>query len=204
MTTDADRFKSQLRKLCDGFLSVDENAAEALWCHYETMIRWNRKLNLTRIVDLNEAVRRHYAESLFLASLLPSDAKTAIDLGSGPGIPGYPVAVVRPECQVTLLESDQRKASFLREACGDRANVRVLCARSQTVSGEWDVVTSRAVRAPDVAELASRVSKRVLFLTSIAEGEVLAGAQVIRSAKMIPLPWDEASCVVCGDVSRGT
>ena len=76
--------------------------------HYELMVRWNKVLNLTAVREVAEIVERHYCESLFLGSHLPAGALRIADVGSGAGFPGIPVAILRPECPVTLIESHQR------------------------------------------------------------------------------------------------
>src|SRR5262249_34337860 len=103
----------------------------ALAEHYDLLCRWNRGLNLTRVDRLEEAVVRHYCESLFLAAHLPSDPVRVVDIGSGAGFPGIPVAVARPDCTVTLVESHRRKAVFLRDATRRMPNVRVLADRAE-------------------------------------------------------------------------
>ena len=199
--TDEIRFRTLLREICQPFRTLSAAETLALWRHYEMMVRWNRKLNLTRITELSEAVRRHYAESIFLASHL-SNVTSVIDLGSGAGFPGYPVAVVAPNLQVTLLESDQRKAAFLRESCGDRKNVRILCQRSVDVAGTWDCVVSRAVRAEDVTIFAANHVSHITLLMSAKEG---ASAFFSFANRVVhPLPWDATSCLVTADVPRGT
>src|ERR1035441_7985957 len=93
------------------------------------LLRWNQKLNLTSIRNREEAIQRHYGESLFLGMRLPPGAWKIADIGSGAGFPGFPVAVLRPDCQVTLIESHQRKAVFLRESSRKQPNIRVLARR---------------------------------------------------------------------------
>src|ERR1700692_4023501 len=93
--------------------------------HYRLLLRWNQKINLTRITNLQDAVRYHYCESLYLAARLPAGALRIIDIGSGAGFPGIPVAIYRPDCSVDLVESHQRKAVFLREAARRSMNVRI-------------------------------------------------------------------------------
>ena len=147
----------------------DEQAA-ALERHYELLCRWNRVLNLTRVERLEEAVERHYCESLFLADWIPDTADLRIaDIGSGPGFPGFPVAVVRPRCQVTLIESHQRKAVFLREASRDLHNVRVLAARAEAVVETFDWVISRAVSYADLAKPLKRFGGRIALLSGAEE-----------------------------------
>ena len=121
--------------------------------HYQLLSRWNQKINLTRITGLPDAVRYHYCESLYLATRLPEGPLRIIDVGSGAGFPGIPVAIYRPECSVDLVESHQRKAVFLREAVRKLTNVRVLAQRAEVVSDSYDWTISRAVRPEDVLKL---------------------------------------------------
>lgn len=146
------------------FARLKPEQVEALWRHYELMERWNARINLTRVVELSEAVRVHYAESLFVAWRLPEGVRTVVDVGSGAGFPGFVVAVARPELQVTLVESDRRKAAFLREASDLVGNVRVEARRSVDLEGRWDAVASRAVRAEDAVELAERAARWALLV----------------------------------------
>src|SRR5579872_4338014 len=111
-------------KLSDGEL-------DQLQRHYKLLTVWNKKINLTRIESLEDVVRFHYCESLFLAKELPVGALSVLDVGSGPGFPGIPLAIVRPECNVHLLESHQRKAVFLRQASSELSNVKVLPLRAE-------------------------------------------------------------------------
>ena len=121
--------------------------------HYHLLLRWNQKINLTRITSLQDAVRYHYCESLYLATRLPEGPLRIVDIGSGAGFPGVPVAIYRPECTIHLVESHQRKAVFLREAARALANVRVLALRAEALTDLYDWTISRAVRPKDVLEL---------------------------------------------------
>ena len=144
--------------------ALSDAQIHALWQHYQLLSRWNARINLTRVIELEEAVRFHYAESLYVAGLVPPAATTLADLGSGAGFPGFVIAVARPELRVALVESDQRKAAFLREASDLAPNVRVLAKRSREVEGRFDVVVSRAVRAEEVLELAGRSARWVVLV----------------------------------------
>jgi 16S rRNA (guanine527-N7)-methyltransferase len=140
-------------------------------------------MNLTSIRNTEEVVLRHYCESLFLAQHLPSEPLTIADIGSGPGFPGFPVAVVRPDCQVTLIESHQRKAVFLKEASRHVPNISVLSKRAGAVDQRFDWVISRAVRIDDV--LGSNLARNYA---------VLSGAD----SDGIPLPWGRnRKLVIC-------
>ena len=138
---------------------------EALEAHYHLLQRWNRSLNLTRIEDLEDAVERHYVESLFVGRVLESLPQEIADIGSGAGFPGVPLAILRPDCSVTLIESHQRKAVFLKEACRKLANVRVLARRAEEVGETFDWVVSRAVSYADLARSLPRLAPKVALLT---------------------------------------
>jgi len=90
--------------------------AENFSRYYVLLEKWNSRLNLTAIRDPEEALRRHFLECIFCAQRLPAGISTLLDYGSGAGFPGIPIALCRAEIQVTLAESQSRKASFLREA----------------------------------------------------------------------------------------
>jgi 16S rRNA (guanine527-N7)-methyltransferase len=126
-------------------------------------------MNLTRITVLEEAVRYHYGESLYLAMRLPEGPLRIVDVGSGAGFPGIPVAIYRPACSVDLVESHQRKSVFLREATRELPNVRVLAGRAEGVTGSYDWTISRAVQPEDVLKL--NLSPHVAVLG--VEGETL-------------------------------
>ena len=105
-----------------------------------------------------EAVQFHYCESLFLGRALPSGPLTVADFGSGAGFPGIPVAILRPDLHVVLIESDARKAVFLREATRELTNVEALVSRFEDCSRRFDWVVARAVAPKSV--LASQLARQ--------------------------------------------
>jgi len=129
--------------------------------HYQLLQSWNRKINLTRISNLEEIVRLHYCESLYLGLRLPPGPLRVADVGSGAGFPGIPVSVLRPDLEVTLIESDQRKATFLRES----SNLRVLSIRAENCPESFDWIISRAV-APKFILSLKVASNFALLLSS--------------------------------------
>ena len=151
--------------------------------HWDLLVRWNKKINLTRILDPAEAALRHYGESIFLGLHL-TPGRVA-DVGSGAGFPGIPVAIMRPDCQVDLIESTLKKAVFLEEASRDISNVRVISKRAEDLGacGQYEWVISRAVNPKEVLGL--ELKAKVALLLSRADGERLAGA-----GKICPLPWN--------------
>jgi 16S rRNA (guanine(527)-N(7))-methyltransferase RsmG len=143
--------------------------AAALEAHFALLTRWNQTVNLTQILDRAEAIERHYNESLFLAEYLPAGPLRIADIGSGAGFPGFPVAVVRPECSVTLIESHQRKAVFLREASRKVPNIRVLAKRAEDVGETFDWALSRAVSYTDLGKVLARLAVHAALLTGVED-----------------------------------
>lgn len=110
------------------------------------LLLWNARTNLTAIRDPESILRRHFLESILCARALPAGISTLLDFGSGAGFPGLPIALCRPEIDVTLAESQHKKAAFLREAV--RAldlPVHVHADRAQSIRQKFSCVTLRAV-----------------------------------------------------------
>ena len=178
-------FADLLRERLAGIADLSEIQVAQLEAHYDLLKKWNQVLNLTRIDDLAEAVERHYCESLFLAAHLPSDSFRIADIGSGGGFPGIPVAITRPDCSVTLIESHQRKAVFLKEAARPLQNVRVLASRGEAVNEKFDFAISRAVSYEDLVKPLKRLAPRAILLSGSEE----APARLGFVWESIPLPW---------------
>lgn len=108
------------------------------------LAQWNRAYNLTAVRDPEAMVARHLLDSLALLPFV--DGATLVDLGSGAGLPGIPLAIARPDLAVTLIESNGKKVRFLREAARTLPlpNVTVREARIQDAAGPFDSVTVRA------------------------------------------------------------
>lgn len=146
-------FKKLLASEFAPYGSLSGVQLDQLESHYLSLTRWNERLNLTRIVSLAESVQFHYCESLFLASFLPVGPLRIVDVGSGAGFPGIPVAILRPDCEITLVESHQRKSVFLREAARQLENVRVIAKRAEDIDQQFEWLISRAVAPSDVLRL---------------------------------------------------
>jgi 16S rRNA (guanine527-N7)-methyltransferase len=179
-------FADALRQRLAGIVELSPGQVEALEAHYQLLLRWNRTLNLTSIKRTEEAVERHYCESLFLGAHLPQGALRIADIGSGAGFPGFPVAVLRPDCAVTLIEAHQRKAVFLREASRSLANVRVLARRAEDVNEQFDWAISRAVSYEDLASFLKYVAPNVDLLTG---GEAPPDGIGFVWQAPVPVPW---------------
>ena len=125
-------------------LAVAETAVERLLDYVELLERWNATYNLTAVRDPGEMVTRHLLDSLAVAPHVTG--ATLADLGSGPGLPGIPLAIIAPEREVLLVDSNGKKARFLREAVRrlGLSGVSVAEARVENVSGTFDCITARA------------------------------------------------------------
>jgi 16S rRNA (guanine527-N7)-methyltransferase len=173
------------------FAEISNDQLDRLERHYNLLVRWNQRLNLSRIDDVLESVRFHYCESLYLGLALPPGPLRVADVGSGAGFPGVPIAILRSELQVTLIESHQRKAVFLREAVRDLLNARVLAIRAEEAGEQFDWVVSRAVSPKEV--LACRLAPNYGLL--VASKDAPIGSDVLAS------PWGLDRVL---SVSRGT
>ena len=193
-------FREILRQKLSGILALSDTQLEALKSHYELLLRWNSRLNLTAIESVEESVERHYCESLFLAVHLPSNPLRIADIGSGAGFPGVPIAVARPDCAVTLIEAHVRKSVFLREATRRLANVSVLAKRGEAVAETFDCAVSRAVSYKDLVPLLKKLSRRADLLTGVETPPDELG---FRWEAPIPLPWGRQKYLRTG-VSRET
>ncbi len=167
---------------------IGDRELRALEDHYRLVLKWNPKMNLTTVTKVEEAAIRHYCESLFLAAHLTDGS--VVDIGSGPGFPGIPVAVVRPGCRVALVESHQRKAVFLREAVRDVPNARVISDRAESLTGRYDWLVSRAVEPRSLIKL--RIAARYALLLGADDAVKLGSEQIL------PLPWGDRRVLAIG------
>ena len=132
-------------------MGLDPAFAEPLLAYLALLARWNRTYNLTAIRDPREMVVRHLLDSLAMRPFIESG--TLANLGTGPGLPGIPLAITRPQLQVTLVESNGKKARFLREAVRQLglSNARVAETRAEALDepGAYEHLTARALDTLD-------------------------------------------------------
>lgn len=128
-------------------LVLTAEQGEKLLDYLDLLVRWNAVYNLTAVRDPADMVTRHLLDSLAIAPLVRG--ATLIDLGTGPGLPGIPLAILAPERKITLVDSNGKKIRFLREAVRvlGLANARVEQARVEELQGQYDCVTARAFAA---------------------------------------------------------
>jgi 16S rRNA (guanine527-N7)-methyltransferase len=142
---------SAIAQLLQPYIQLDESRLPAISKYIDLLTKWNARINLTAVRAPEEMVQRHFGESFFAANhvLALGTVRKVIDLGSGAGFPGVPFAMLAPEVYVTLIESHQKKATFLRELIFqlDLKNVQVFADRGENYTQIADVVTMRAVES---------------------------------------------------------
>lgn len=167
-------------------VELDQAAAGALLELLSLLEKWNRVYNLTAIREPEKWLTHHLLDSLSVVPHLP--AGRMLDVGSGAGFPGIPIAIVQPERKITLLDSNQKKGAFLRQAVAELAlpNVQVAVERVEAhrPAQAYDVVISRAFsELADFVELAGPAAA--------ADGVLAAMKGVHPEAEIarLPLEW---------------
>jgi len=128
-------------------LNLPTTLAPRLLEYLALLDRWNKTYNLTAIRDPREMLTKHLLDSLAMAGFVEDE--NLADLGTGPGLPGIPLAIAKPKLRVALVESNGKKARFLREAVRTLQlnNARVLESRAEAVAepGAFQLITARAL-----------------------------------------------------------
>ncbi len=189
----------------------------AQFTHYAALLtEWNAHTNLTAISTSEEIYRRHFLDSLSLARVWGDLPHNLIDIGAGAGFPGVPLKILRPELELTLVDSVGKKTAFLRHLVQELGlqGVDVRTARVEKLGHDraererYDVVTARAVAELRVlVEYAlplARVGGRLLAPKgAAANAELAAAAHAITllggaPAKCVPidLPGQDAAVVI--------
>lgn len=175
------------QRLCAGLaalhLDLPEAAVAQLLAYVGLLQRWNAAYNLSAVRDPAEMVTRHLLDSLAIAAYVRG--ATLADLGSGAGLPGLPLAIAAPARQVTLVDSNGKKARFLRAAVRELGlgNVRVIEDRVEAVTGTFHCITARAFTS--LAEM-------------LTQGGALLAADGVWLALKGRFPQDELEAVPAG------
>ena len=122
--------------------------------YLELLLEWNEKFNLTAITDKDEIEEKHFIDSIKLIKYFDVKNKSLLDVGSGAGFPGIPLAIVEPSLHITLLESNGKRITFLHEVVKELGlnNVEIIQGRSEELGTreKYDIVTARAVKELNV------------------------------------------------------
>jgi len=139
-------------------LDLPPAARQKLLDYVALIAKWNQVHNLTAIREPVKMVTHHLLDSLALLKVIDAPVKRLVDVGSGAGLPGIPLAIARPEWSVTLLDSNHKKAVFLQQAVSELGltNAQVVAERVEAFRPEtgFDLVVSRAFSdLPEFADL---------------------------------------------------
>ncbi|SRR5258708_4706001 len=207
----------------DQRLAINDALSRDISTYIDMLLRWNARINLTAIRDPEEIVTRHFGESLFAARVLfpdvypvPSvssvvkdfDSDLVADVGSGAGFPGIPFKLWNPSINLTLIESNQKKAAFLREVARSLTltDINVFNGRAEDLPrahARFDVVTLRAVER---FEDALRISAALLIpggrlALLIGSSQQNAAASVLPSFSWNPprpIPLSQSRILLVG------
>ena len=133
--------------------SLSDKQIQQLDLFYELLVEKNKVMNLTAITEFDNVLVKHFADSLSICTVLPSDVKTVCDLGTGAGFPGIPMAIAYPDISFTLIDSLNKRIKFLQEVVDalGLTNVNLVHARAEEAGRgknyreQFDLVVSRAV-----------------------------------------------------------
>jgi 16S rRNA (guanine527-N7)-methyltransferase len=210
---------------------LTEGDLQNISTYIDMLKHWTARINLTAIRDEEEIVTRHFGESLFTAAqLFPRgkqarsqdsaenelaeddsvEMRTLADIGSGAGFPGIPIKLWAPTIAVTLIESNQKKATFLREVARTLAltNIEVRNTRAEKVEEKFQVVTLRAVERfeevlPIAAKLLSPMGRLALLVSQFQVPQAHADLPELTWHHPVPVPQSQSRVLLIGDRTEG-
>ena len=167
-------------------LVLDAMTQTRLLQYLDLLEKWNRVYNLTAIRDREQMVSNHLLDSLVLAPYITG--QQILDVGSGAGLPGIPLALARPQLEVTLLDSNHKKTAFLRQAAAELAlaNISVAAERVETwqPARKFDCIVSRAF-----AELSEFVNLAKHLLVPGGYFAAMKGLHPYEEIEKLPAGW---------------
>lgn len=180
-----------------GLGPLDDAAIDRLSAYVSLILRWNTRVNLTAIRDEDGMISRHIIESICVSVHLPGGIGALLDFGSGAGLPGIPIAICRHEIQVTLAESQNKKAAFLMEVVRIlKLSAKVHSGRAEVLKTQFDCVTLRAVdkMAGAVRSAAGLVAPGGWLALMTTAGDV----DQLEIASGAAFTWKEPICLAGG------
>jgi 16S rRNA (guanine527-N7)-methyltransferase len=210
---------------------LSNNQLQHISTYIDLLLRWNARINLTAIRNEEEIVTRHFGESLFAARHLfpgPSSAHSAAsavkdfdfdsaearspkaearvaDVGSGAGFPGIPIKLWAPNITLTLIESNHKKATFLREVVRSLTltGIDIQNTRAEAITQTFDVVTLRAVEhfaeiLPVAARLLAPTARLALLIGSSQLNDAHSALPALSWQNPIPVPESKSRILLIG------
>lgn len=146
-------FKNKMMELSKKInVEITDKQIEKYFKYMNLLLEWNEKINLTAITEIDEVILKHFIDSMTVLKFLV-DSETIIDVGTGAGFPGIPIAIMKPDKRITLLDSLNKRINFLNEVCNELEinNVKTYHDRAEDfahnldIREKYDVAISRAV-----------------------------------------------------------
>lgn len=133
-------------------IDLNDEMIDKFFLYKKLLLEWNEKINLTAITDDKEILIKHFIDSLTIEKYIPQNAKI-IDIGTGAGFPGIPLKIVRPDIEVVLLDSLNKRINFLNEVIKEcrLENITAVHGRAEEIGNKpeyrekFDISTARAV-----------------------------------------------------------
>lgn len=147
-------------------IEITEEIYSKLYKYFELLVEWNNKFNMTSILEEKEVFLLHFYDSLCLNKINLNEVNSLCDFGTGAGFPGMVIALVYPNIEVTLVESNNKKCTFLEEV-KQQLNIKNVSIFNERIEDfarknreKYDVVTCRAVTSiPIIIELSTSLIK---------------------------------------------
>jgi len=190
----------QIQQGCDDLtLALSAEQQQKLVSYVTLLAKWNKVYNLTSVRDIDGMVSRHLLDSLAILPFLSGES--LLDVGSGGGLPGIPIAIANPALAVTLLDSNSKKTRFLQQAKSELGldNVTVVHARIEEANlSQFDLLTARAFSTiNDIIDLTGRHchdASRLLLMKGVyprAELVELAGGFKLEAVHALNVPGSD-------------
>lgn len=138
-------------------IALSEDQLHQFMIYYQNLISWNKVMNLTAITEISDVIHKHFLDSLSITEVFPPETLhnggKLIDVGTGAGFPGIPLAIVFPELEITLLDSLQKRVNFLNDTIEKTGltNITAIHSRAEEAGRNkkyreiYDYTVSRAV-----------------------------------------------------------
>lgn len=176
-------------------IKLTDEMLEQFHTYKNLLLEWNEKINLTAITDEKEIIIKHFIDSLTIEKYIPQNAKL-IDVGTGAGFPGIPIKIVRPDVEVLLLDSLNKRINFLNEVIQkcNLKNIDAIHSRAEDAAHnlkyreKYDIATARAVaNISTLSELCSpfiKIGGKFLCMKADAAEEMKNAQKSIEILKM--------------------
>ncbi len=154
MNNGGNSLKEVLKKYCNqSKIDINDIQLNQFSDYYELLVEWNKVMNLTGITEIDDVAIKHYIDSIACLKFYQFSNSRIADVGTGAGFPGIPLAIMCPDCSFTLIDSLNKRITFLEEVCKslNLSNVSLIHGRVEDVAHDskyreqFDIVVSRAV-----------------------------------------------------------